>query len=339
MIHTTSPQRGRRQAIVDQVKLVSVTAALTVLIWAYAARLDRGEESLPVQLEVVTPPGSDLVAEILRPAKRRATVRVRGSNAALREVRQLRESQELIIEWRLSPDVQPGLVSEQIGVVVQRHPLFADLKVLEANPETVKARVYRYVTVELPVRFQVGAYSLVGEPQVEPRTADVRVLESSWNALALDRRQLQVSLVDYLRNKPEGALLEFDAVLPNQIGGLPVTTEPGAVHVTLTLRGQTREVPLAPVVIKLAVAKDLWEVYRPEFKDPAAWRTEIVAVGPSDAIARLRANDVLGIIDVTSADVTSDGSYRIRRPEFILPPGVQLKGQPPEIEFRLVPIE
>ncbi len=332
--HTKS--RARRQELRDQVKLILTTAALSVLIWAYAARLDLGEEVRLVQFEIVPPADGDLVATMVHPARAQATVRLRGSNAALRELRTVHGADQLRFDWHIPVGTPPGELKQSVRALFERQRGLHGLAVTETEPESFVARIDRYIRVELPIRLQIGSYTVVGEALATPRTTSVRVLESAWEKVPLDQRHVPVVLDDYLRDKPEGVELSFEASLTNQIAGAAISADPPKINVKLTLRGQTREVTLAPVVIKLAIAEDLLRTYRPELRDPAGWRTQIVVQGPPDVIGRLRPNEVLGIIDVTSADVSVDGTYRTRRPVFLLPPGVQLKGDAPEVDLRLV---
>jgi hypothetical protein len=205
-------------------------------------------------------------------------------------------------------------------------------------PKQATIVVDRFVNQEVPVRVQEGAYAFAGEPQIDPPSVTVRIRESAWAQVPVEARQLQLGLENYLRRQPEGRLLTFEVALPTQLAGHSIEVDPAAVTVSLTLEERTSERRIAPVVVKFAVASELFGAYRIELRDPSMERLEIAVLGSEDALAQLAAKDVLGIIDVTSDDVAPEGEYRFKRPVFILPPGIRLKGEAPQVEFMLRPV-
>ena len=320
-----------------QVKLILITCLLTGLVWVFADQADRREATYPVQLRLVPEPYSDLVAGFLEPESGRVSLRVRGTNRALQSLGASSSESPLVVEWRLPDNCPVGPNTQQVQGIVADAPLFAGVDVADSYPSHVTIVVDRYVLRELPIRVQEGAYAFAGQPQIDPPSAVVRIQESAWKELPVEARQLQLSLGDYLRHQPQSRLLSFEAALPTLLAGHPITADPTAVQVTLTLQERTSERRIAPVVVKFAVASELWGAYRPELRDPSMERLEIVVVGSQDALAQLAAQDVLGIIDVTSDDVAPEGEFRFKRPVFILPPGIRLKGEAPQVEFMLRP--
>lgn len=321
-----------------QLKLILTTCLLTSLVWVFADLADRREATISVQLRLVPELHSDLVAKFIDPESGRFSVRIRGTNRALQSMGASGTESPLIVDWPLPADYPVGPGTHQVPRILTASPYFAGVVVTDAYPAQANILVDRYVLRELPIRVREGAYAFAAQPQIDPPSVTVRIRESAWKELSVEARQLQLSLDNYLRRQPEGRLLSFEVALPTQLAGHPVTADPPAVDVNLTLQERTSERRIAPVVVKFAVASELWGSYRPELRDPSMERLEIVVVGSEDALAQLAAQDVLGIIDVTSDDVAPQGEFRFKTPVFILPPGIRLKGEPPQVEFMLRPV-
>ena len=321
-----------------QAKLILITCLLTGLIWVFADQADRREATRSVQLRLLPAPGSDLVAQFLDPQTGRLSVRVRGTNRALQNLGASGSESPVLVDWRLSSDYPLGRSTQEMRSLLGDSPEFAGVALADVYPPQVTIMVDRFVLQELPIRVPEGAYAFAGEPRIDPPSATVRIRESVWKELPVEARQLQLALDNYLRRQPEGQLLSFQAALPTQLAGRAVMVDPPTVQVNLTLQERSSERKLAPVVVKFAVASELWGAYRPELRDPSMERLEITVVGSQDALAQLTAQDVLGIIDVTSDDVAPQGEFGFKRPVFILPPGVRLKGEAPQVEFMLRPV-
>ncbi|UCG33189.1 MAG: hypothetical protein JSU68_00880 [Phycisphaerales bacterium] len=319
-------------------KLVATTFLLTVLIWVFADQSDRREATLTVQLRLIPDPGSDLVASFVSPESGRATVLFRGTNKVIEKLTSGSADAPLQVDWPIHADSPLGPSTYPLQRVVSDSPRFAGVVVADTFPKQASILVDRFVKQELPVRVQEGAYAFAGEPQIDPPSVTVRIRESAWRQVPVEARQLQLGLENYLRRQPEGRLLTFEVAPPTQLAGHAIEVTPAAVTVSLTLKERTSERRIAPVVVKFAVASELGGGYRIELRDPSMERLEIAVVGSEDALAQLAAKDVLGIIDVTSDDVAPEGEFRFKRPVFILPPGIRLKGEAPQVEFMLRPI-
>jgi hypothetical protein len=315
-----------------------VTCLLTVLIWVFADQADRREVSVPVRLRLVPSPNSDLEARFIDPESGVVKVRVRGTNRALQRLGTSDPAGAIVVDWRLPAGSPVGRSTHELQPLLDGSPRFAGVVVADTYPRQATIEVDRYVVRELPIRVRSGTYAFVSEPVVDHPSVKVRILESAWREIPVEARQLQLSLDNHLKRKPQGQLLSFDVALPRLLAGHPITVEPENVNINLTLQERTSERKIAPVVVKFAVASELWGAYRPELRDPSQERLEIVVLGSEDALAQLAARNVLGIIDVTSDDISPQGEFRIKRPVFLLPPGIRLKGEAPQIEFRLAPV-
>jgi hypothetical protein len=319
-------------------KLIITTFLLTALIWVFADQADRREATLTVQLRLMPDPDSDLVANLANPENGRATVLLRGTNKAIEKLTSGSTEAPLQVDWPIHADSPLGQSTYQLQRIVSDSPRLAGVVVADTFPKQAVIVVDRFVNQEVPVRVQEGAYAFAGEPQVDPPSVTVRIRESAWRQVPVEARQLLLGLENYLRRQPEGRLLTFEVAVPTQLAGQSVEVHPAAVTVSLTLEERTSERRIAPVVVKFAVASDLCGAYRIELRDPSMERLEIAVLGSEDALAQLAAKDVLGIIDVTSDDVAPEGQYRFKRPVFILPPGIRLKGEAPQVEFMLRPV-
>lgn len=326
----------------NEIKLLMVTAVITLLVWFYAAQLDTTQESAPVLLTVVPPPESDLYVRADEGFPIRVSVRLLGPNAAMRMLRSRLAGEPLAVRWPVPPETPTGRRRIRTTEILASHPLFDELglRVIGAVPEMITIDVDRYLRHTVTVQPKVNAYRVLGEPSADPPRVQLRLLESQWRNRLADLQTIPLLLDPYLRNQPEGRPLEFDVPLPTLLEGLPVLPDPPHVRVRVVLKERTMERSLAPVVLKFAVSPELWESYRIELPDKGALTREVRVVGPEEIVARLEPQDLLGIIDVSLADARLQGEATIiRAAHIVLPPGVELVGDPPEVEFRLVPLK
>lgn len=320
-----------------QTKLILTSAVLAAMIWWFADQADRTEATIAVQARLLTDPDGEVVARFDGPTHLRLNVSVRGTNKAIRSLVASGSGGVVEIDWVVPPDAPLGQTTQETYSVMKAAPRFNGVTILSVHPRRATIIVDHYVTHELPLRIAEGASVFSGEPRLDPPAARVRILESNWARVPVDARRISLNLDDYLSGQPQGRLLNFDVAPPVLLAGQPITVEPETINVKLTLRERSAQRTIAPVVVKFAVAGDLWGNYLPELKDPSVQRLEITVVGPDEALDRISAKDILGIIDVTSDDVSPDREYRLKRPVFILPPGIRLKEEPPLVEFRLRP--
>ena len=319
----------------DQTKLISVTVILSGLIWWFADQADRTEATIAVGVRLVSDEQSGLVARFPDRDRLRLMVSIRGTRKTIQALSASGSSEAVEIKWHLPTDAQLGIGSYKTQPAVVTARQFNGVTVLSVHPQEVDISVDRFDIHEVPIRVDAGSHLFTGEPTLDPPSATVRILQSNWQRIPMDSRHLVLDLEDDLSGKVEERLLSFDIALPLQLAGHPISVQPESVKIKLTLREQASERQIAPVVVKFAVASELWGDYLPQLKDPTVLRLEITVVGSEEALERISPQDVLGIIDVTSDDISQTGEFRLKRPVFLLPPGIRLKTEPPLIEFRL----
>lgn len=317
------------------VRMILLTAVLSCLIWVVADQLDTGKITVEAVIKPAVPSGSDLAVTIVEPSNAGVRLDIRGPNAALATLRADAPGARLTIRWDVDETMGVGEHTLSVASIAADDPVLRSLSVDSSKPAEIKANVDRYVTHVIRLGVNSGLYKLAGEAQIEPATVAVRMLESDW--LAVGASSLSLNIEPQLKDLPEGTLETLEIPLPTELGGRPAAYTPRSATVALTLVQRDMRKSLSPVVVKFAVSPDVANRYRIELRDDAEGTTDVEVIGPAERVGPLRPQDIFGVIEVTREDAAA-GQFVRHRPEiYQLPAGVRIAGEPPFIEFRLVP--
>ncbi len=213
------------------------------------------------------------------------------------------------------------------------------LSVTAVEPPKIEIVGDSYVWRQVPVIPQVLEHDVVGSPQVEPETVRVRILASALHAIAEEELRIVLPLDQLLAGQPEDELLRPKIPVPVRMGQADISPEPDHVTVKLTLRGRSMTRKLERVVIKFLLDARTWQGYIPSPDHEVPLTQAITVRGPKETVEALEPEHVVGQIEITSRDLADPSIPCSRKPEFVLPPGVELVSEPVPVEFSLMPLK
>ncbi|MCP4250339.1 MAG: hypothetical protein GY778_25125 [bacterium] len=322
----------------QQVKLISVTAVLTLLIWTTADQLL--SETLEVQVTIyATPAGaSGMIVETDPPDQNSFLVRLTGPKRIVDRVRK----DGLSAIALPVPDSPNGRYPIDMKKALADHPeRFKNLRVEAVSPPRVVAVIDHLVTVKMPVFVQRSDLEYEVPPTVEPAEVAVTLRQAALDQIPPAERRIMLEVEDLLGDRPKGSPLEVPgAPLVSNIGGIDVRLEPSTVTVLVTLREQSTKGTIAAVPIHVAASFDDFSRFQIETRDGSTLITRAIAVrGPPATVERLvnGAARVTGVIVLTGDVASLAGDFHKLEPVFDLPAGVTLDAPVAPVEFRLVP--
>ncbi|MCB9850859.1 MAG: hypothetical protein H6817_09165 [Phycisphaerales bacterium] len=330
----------------QQLRLVSLSAVLALLIWVVADYSLTDTAKLQLRLEP-NAASHDMRVIVDDLTLLNCEAVVTGKRAV---VNALRVKQPILatisVGVRSSGNTQLDLVESL------RHTSgdLAQVIVQEVDPPTLPVRVDRDKTVMMPLEVRPG--SLEYEGPIVVKTTDTRVpisevtvtiSELEYEQLAPEDRRVVLNLDNLLGTSQRGVPSEDIVPLPNIVGGYTVHLNPDAVLIEYQLAEQLQEMTISAVPIKIEASPDIFNSYRVEVRDAGTILTQPVTIrARAEVLDRVRNDDdyrITGVIELTAADKDTSGQYREFTPRFNLPPGVKLASAPEPIEFRLVPVE
>ncbi len=333
----------------EQVKLLSMTAVLTVLTWAGANSLVNETGVVRVRFEVVPRESSDMLVEIAPAAKSRLyEVHILGPRKAVEKVQ---TGEPLLVPWRVA---ERALGSAAVPLdrdalkrnLVDQRKVFRRLRVVSVEPDTLPIVVDRMVTHDLAITLSRLTLAYEDAPQLRRNTIVVHLRESVYRELTAtgDRLQADLSgeLERLLRSKSAGQRVTVSVPLNPLPFGRSAELVPDRIDVTATVMADRQTVEIATVPIKPVVSfANLAKSYVAVARDgtPLTLVTQSITVtGPTEEVEKLVRGDTraYGFIQLKEADLEELGVYRARVPEFHLPPGIELAAQPQVVEFKLV---
>lgn len=328
----------------DQLKLLSMTALVTLLIWVAADSLVNETAKVNVTVMVSPEPGyPDMIVE--RPAEPRLhEVDVTGPR---RVMSQLQLMDDLVVRLRVPHQpAGPTTVPLREALNDQWHE-YRRLRVTAVTPPTLELTVDHLVTVDAALIIkppQVTVFEV--PPHLDRSTVSLKLRKSVHDQMVQEGRVPQIELdADALfQGQLAGTSVRMPVTLDASPFGANATVTPKTVLVTATVstRRVTAELTSVPVLLAVSFAN---------FGRPVAAVTQdgeqlpvfqnISVTGDPETIERLRAGEtrVIGLIQLRESDFSQANEWRVVKPEFQLPPGVVLAAEPKPVEFKLVPVE
>ncbi len=330
-----------------QAKLLSMTAVLTVLIWASADSLVNETVSVYVLLEPVSAAGAtDMIVE-LESANVSYELQISGPRTLAEKIRDLAPLHvRLPISDRSTGKAAIALARGALKrELVRQWNEFRKLTVVSVRPETMPVVIDHWVSKDVTLVLQRLTLAYEVEPQLERASVTVRMRESRYDELPEgEQLQLEVSAdVDrLLKEQPPGQSVTVPVTLDGRSFGAGAQLNPRTISVTATVKAQRTTAEISTVPILVAVAfHNLEKPYRPVALDgsPLAPVTQTIRVtGATDAVARLQrgATRAYGVIHLKQQDMQQTNAPIVLTPEFHLPEGVELAEEPQPIELRLL---
>lgn len=318
----------------QQVRLLSATIALTVLIWASADQLTTERADLSVPITVVTQRNSDWVVESLEDPSRKYLVQVSGRQADVANLADLaiRDIKLTISDTGLA---NRGLGTHNLSLLEElraHRSAFPGCAVVQVEPRTMRIRVDRRIREVVPVNVQLGALNYSVEPRVDPATVSVTVLQTAWDRIRDANPRIVLDAESYMKSQPEGEPIRLDVPVAadvssdaGQIEALSI--EPETVVLRATLRQRRKSGTIQAVPIKLVVSRGTWNRYDVQFRRENPPETlGVKVVGSPDEVDKLVSGQrkTFAVINLGNPDALAGDSFQFFKPEFNLPPGVEL---------------
>lgn len=335
--------------MVERVKLISMTAVLTVLIWAGADSLVNEVVSVQVSFEVLPLSNPDMLIEIDPAAKSQFfEVQLAGPRRIAEKIQTLEDS--LIL--RLKVDDRPSGPSVVSLDKEMLKRLMADqwreirkLAILSIQPGSLPVLVDHMITRDVNLVARRLSLAYENEPQLRRSVASIRMRESRFNELISggDQPQIEIGpdIERLLRGKPPGLRASVRVSINTSQFGSDATVAPDTVEVVATVKAdrQTADIPTVP--IKPAVSfTNLERALRAVARDgtPLSLVTQTIKViGPTEDVAALLRGDTraYGFIQFKEADLADLDVFKAWTPEFLLPPNIELAEPADTIECKL----
>jgi len=330
----------------ERVKLLSMTAVLTLLIWASADSLVNETTSVSVLLDVIPPATSP---DMLVSASAAATpyeLEVSGSRKVVEDV-QAHAPVRLRIAMEEHPTGKTILRPDRTtlrSAIGQLGAEFGKLSILSLRPDEVAVNVDHMVTREVRVTAQNLTLHYDAEPQLNRSTVAIRARESQAPLGSVDDLTLLdigPDLERLLKDQPVGRRVTVAVPIDLRPFGPDASADPGVVEVTATVQAERTTAEIATVPILLAVSfANLEKPLRPVARDgtPMVLVTQTIRVtGLREDVARLQRGEsrAQGVIQLKQEDFENVGSLNLVTPEFNLPPGITLASVPTPVEFKL----
>lgn len=325
-----------------QVKLIAMSAVVTVLIWLSADQLLTETTTVQVTIQPVAVAGESYTVHPLGDRSQKFHV---GLSGPQKMFARLKEAGPLTIELPIETRTTGLLNIKVLDALRKDRDWFPGLTVDSVVPEFLDVIVDRDITVPLPVWVDKGTLDYDVDPSVEPDSVQVTLSQRRFHDIPTEKRRLVLRAENLLRNKKKGELLSFPVPLEAKVDGIDVKVAPARVNLRATVREQRVTNTIAAVPIRFTGSADLWNEFRISLKDRGTLLTQPITVkGPAEIVARLVAGSikVTGLIALNRDDTLNPERYRAKKPVFVgLPAGVELAN--PEgiesIEFRLVRFE
>lgn len=333
----------------EQVKLLSTTAVLAVLVWAAADSLVNEAVSIGVTFEVVpTTANSPMLIELVDPADGSFELEISGPRRIVEDV----QSQAPLRARLRIPDRPTGpnditLDKEFLErELIEQFNEFGRLTVVSVQPATLAIDVDRMVSKAVGITLKRLTLPYDIEPQLKRTSTTVRMRESRYSESAPAGEPLQLDIsadVDRLfRERPAGQSATIPVTLDASSFGSDAELTPGSVDVSATVKAQRSTAEIAAVPILLAVSfANLEKPYRPVARDGGALgivAPTITVTGPTEDVAKLVRGDTraYGIIRLKEVDLEELGAVKLMTPEYYLPPRLELAEPPQPVEFKLI---
>lgn len=329
-----------------QAKLLSMTAVLSVLIWASADSLVSETVSVPASLEPVPATGtSGMLVESATPVVA-LEIQVSGPRKLAEKIRDMAP---LRIRFPVA-DRPTGAASIPLDrntlkrLLAEQWTDFRKLTVVSVRPDALQVVVDHWTTKDVALVLSRQSLPYDVEPQIQPPTVSVRMRESRLDSVR-EGEQLRIDISAeterLLKEQPTGQSVTVTIALDARAYGTDAQVDPAQVSVTATVKSESTTAQISTVPILIAVSfPNLEKAVRPVGPDGEALTLvapPIHVKGPTDAIARLQqgTTHARGIIHLKQEYLEKLNTPLLLIPEYHLPPGIELAKEPEPVEFSL----
>jgi diadenylate cyclase len=339
-------KRGRLSVSWLTIRRFLMVAPLTLVIWYLADQATQVDVD-NVQIVLRPQPPQNLQVELFEPRTARFTVKLRGSNRAIENLRRRGGAGDVLtVDWQL-PDwlARPGEYDPLARGVLQQVADIRDLGLVvrDVQPESMRLRIDELVSHDVPVRVDSGPV-VVADVQVNPPEVRVTLPRRVWDQLGEEQRVVVAPVASRVAMLDPDQVERLDNVpLALRLGDVTLTAvEPRTVNVLLRVVAQTNEFVIENVRVRLSFSSGFWPQYDEEnyqlvMVEPLEWRIRELKVRSEEGdVRRLTEQDVDAFVLVTPDLFSSVGTELTRDVTIILPRGVTLAGPTPQVRLRLI---
>jgi hypothetical protein len=332
----------------DQVKLLSMTGLLTILVWAGADSLVNEVVSIRVSIQVDSASNPDMLVEVdPDTGSRWIDVQVSGPRKATAE---LREHEPLAAHLRLEEKptgTHTILLDREMlkRALREQWKAFDRMTVLSAEPPTIAVIVDHLITRELDITLNRLTLTYDQEPKPDHLFTTLVARESHLESLPNSDPDARIDISGdaekQLRDKPRGQPATVTVLLDGRRYGPGAELSPDRISVEAVVKADRSEARIPTVPIKLVLSfANLPRAVRSVARDgtPLTLVTQTIEVaGPVDSVNRLVTGETraYGFIQLKQADLDQLDVVKAWMPEFRLPPGITLSQPPKPVEFKL----
>lgn len=338
----------------EQVKLLSMTTVLTLLIWVTADNLLTETARIGIALHVMPANGEPSRLVDVDSSVVAIELEVRGPRRAIESVRsQLpRDCRFRLPEMpdhAFGPTSIPLDLENLKGQLVDQIDDLDKLSVISVSPDSLDVTVDRLVQRQTVLSMRALTLRYESPPQLSRTSVTTTVRESILSERESEGRPIELDIsaeIDrQFRNVPAGVSQTLPITLTPQALGSDARVVPDSVKVTAAVMTDriVEEVSTVPILVAVSFA-NLERSYRPVTSDGTPLELlapQITVTGPAEEVLRLVRGDTraYGIVRLKEADLQNLDELKYLTPEYILPDRVELAEPPAGIEFRLIDVK
>jgi len=244
------------------------------------------------------------------------------------------------LDYRLTPsEAESGPVFERDArEVLYRTSLIerSGLTIETIEPPEVRFRVDRLVAGEVSVQPDFGTIEVVSSAVTPPRVGVEMPGVALGNLNGKVTVQVENALRDWTASHP--GEIDFSLTAAVEIDGA-LRVEPTQVTLSGRVVGLLGTKQVGPIQILPGVPLAMQKRFLIEPAGNEDFRADLTVRGPKDRLSQLEPDRIQAYFDVKTADEALAGQTINRRAVVVLPPGIELVGEPPEVSFKLTPKE
>lgn len=323
----------------QQIRLLSSTAILSIMIWLVADYSLTETATIRVRIHPQAADESAMRVALAEDEPSVVEVKIAGKRTQVEELRSRAPlGIPLSISTRAAKTYRIRLDEE-----FRKAAILREVDVQQVMPETIDVEVDRDTTVTMPISVKTtGGLVYEIEPEAEPTEVAVTISERALSQIPKDDRKVIIEPDNYLTGAAHGVLGTEVVPLTPVVASISVLLNPDFVKLRFKIKDLAEEAVISAVPIKIEASPDIFNGYKIEFKDAGPVLTQPLTIkGPPDMIERVRRGElrIFGVVSLTAANKAAVGSLQYLTPEFKLPKGLVRVGDVESLEFKLVPIK
>ncbi|RJP30331.1 MAG: hypothetical protein C4547_16855 [Phycisphaerales bacterium] len=328
----------------EQIKLLTTTTILTLVIWIGADQLLTVSAKIRVRPRLVPASAeSSMIVRLADGARDTLEVTVSGPRRLVADFDDVGVIDVVLPVDERPPDPNATLVN-LADLLGSQGKALKNLTVDSVEPPALNViidqRVSRMVglSVKRPLQLEYEV-----EPKLQPSQITVDTTALAYARFEGQNPTIEIDVEPDLRGKPRGEPVVLDLPVPLTRFGPNARSKVETVQVFATLKSaQKRTVTIPTVPIRLApTILAFGRPFRAKLvgRETNLLTQTIVVTGTDEALNRLDPNNsgIYGVIPLHEADYERPGPLEPRTPAFILPAGIRLDQEAEPVRIELVP--